>query len=52
MSNLQFAAILVADAKGRNDQDDVREVSMAVFSYSDGLGLILAGLLEIGYSSN
>lgn len=43
---------LVADSIGRDDQDDVREVSKTVFIYSVVLGLILAGLLQIGFSTH
>lgn len=42
---------LVADALGRNDPEDVRDVSNTVFRYSAALGLILATLLQVGYSS-
>jgi putative MATE family efflux protein len=42
---------LVADAVGRNDQIDVRDVSTTVFRYSATLGIILATLLQIGYST-
>jgi putative MATE family efflux protein len=42
---------LVADAIGRNDQVDVRDVSTTVFRYSATLGIILATMLQIGYSS-
>ncbi|KAL3935564.1 MAG: hypothetical protein SGBAC_008943 [Bacillariaceae sp.] len=43
---------LVADAIGRKDKDDVREVSKTVFVYSGILGLILATALQIGYSTD
>lgn len=39
---------LVADALGRRDQDDVRDISKTIFGYSLVLGLFLAGLLEAG----
>ena len=42
---------LVADAIGRNNQNDVRDVSTTVFQYSVTLGILLAALLQIGYSS-
>jgi len=42
---------LVADGLGRGNQDDVRDVSNTVFVYSAGLGLILAAMLQIGYST-
>ena len=43
---------LVADALGRQDQDDVRDVSKTVFRYSAILGVALAALLQIGYLTN
>jgi len=42
---------LVADAIGRDDQNDVREISATVFRYSVTLGVLLATLLQIGSSS-
>jgi putative MATE family efflux protein len=42
---------LVADGLGRNDQEDVKEVSITVLRYSIVLGVILASLLQIGYST-
>ena len=42
---------LVADALGREDETDVRDVSKTVFVYSAILGLILALLLQVGYST-
>lgn len=42
---------LVADGLGRNDQDDVKDVSTTVLRYSAVLGIILASLLQIGYST-
>ena len=42
---------LVADGLGRNDQDDVRDVSSTVFVYSAILGVILGTSLQIGYST-
>jgi putative MATE family efflux protein len=42
---------LVADALGREDEDDVREVSKTVLVYSTGLGLLLGALLQVGYST-
>lgn len=43
---------LVADAIGRKDTEDVRDVSKTVFVYSAILGLVLAAGLQIGYSSD
>ena len=43
---------LVADSLGKEDQDGVREVSRTVFLYSLVLGLILAGLMQIGFSTH
>jgi len=43
---------LVADALGRNSQADAREVSIAVFGYSLGLGLILGFALYLGSETN
>ncbi|CAJ1909904.1 unnamed protein product [Cylindrotheca closterium] len=43
---------LVADAIGRNDSNDVRDVSKTVFVYSAILGVILATTLQIGYSTD
>lgn len=40
---------LVADALGRDDPSGVRDVSKTVFTYSLGLGLLLAAILQIGY---
>lgn len=42
---------LVADSLGRKDSDDVRSITNTVFLYSGGLGLILAGILQLGYST-
>ena len=42
---------LVADALGREDEENARAVSKTVFVYSLGLGLILAAFLQIGYST-
>jgi putative MATE family efflux protein len=42
---------LVADAVGRKDKDDVREVSLTVFAYSLILGVFLAAGLQLGESS-
>jgi putative MATE family efflux protein len=42
---------LVADCLGRNDPDGVRDVSTTVLRYSVVLGVILAFLLQIGYST-
>eukprot|EP00978_Attheya_sp_CCMP212_P011401 scaffold28117_cov56-Attheya_sp.AAC.3 len=43
---------LVADAIGRNDQRDVRDISKVVFQYSLGLGIILVAALSLGTTSN
>lgn len=43
---------LVADALGRNSQEDARDVSMTVFVYSIILGLILSAGLWIGDSTH
>jgi putative MATE family efflux protein len=43
---------LVADALGRKNQDDVIDVSKTIFLYSLYLGIFLAGLLQIGASTN
>jgi putative MATE family efflux protein len=43
---------LVADALGRNDKDDAREVTLTVFAYSLILGVFLATSLQIGESSS
>lgn len=43
---------LVADALGRNDSDGVLDVSKTIFVYSLYLGLFLAGLLQLGSSTN
>ena len=43
---------LVADALGRKDRQDVRDISNTVFLYSGGLGVLLALLLQVGNSSN
>ena len=42
---------LVADGLGRENEDDVRDVSKTVLVYSGVLGLLLAGLLQLGYST-
>jgi Na+-driven multidrug efflux pump len=42
---------LVADSLGRKDPDDVRDITNTVFLYSGGLGLLLAGMLQLGYST-
>jgi putative MATE family efflux protein len=42
---------LVADGLGREDQEDVKDVSKTVLLYSTGLGLLLATLLQIGLST-
>jgi Na+-driven multidrug efflux pump len=42
---------LIADALGRKDKDDVREVSLTIFAYSLILGLVLAVGLQVGESS-
>jgi putative MATE family efflux protein len=41
---------LVADALGRDDPDDVMDVSKTVFLYSSVLGLFLAAVLQAGTS--
>jgi putative MATE family efflux protein len=43
---------LVADALGREDEDDVRNVSKTVLVYSTVLGLFLAAMLQVGYSTD
>jgi Na+-driven multidrug efflux pump len=43
---------LVADALGRQDRDDVLDVSQTIFAYSLILGLVLAALLQIGSSTH
>jgi putative MATE family efflux protein len=43
---------LVADAIGREDSKDVRNVSKTVIVFSAILGLVLATLLQIGYSTD
>eukprot|EP00980_Cylindrotheca_fusiformis_P031227 scaffold26019_cov147-Cylindrotheca_fusiformis.AAC.4 len=43
---------LVADALGRDDDKEVRKVSKTVLGFSVLLGLILATLLQVGYSTN
>lgn len=43
---------LVADALGREDDGDVRDVSKTVFVYSAILGMVLAIVLQIGYSTD
>jgi putative MATE family efflux protein len=42
---------LVADAIGREDARDTKEISNTIFTYSVALGGILAGLLSIGFLS-
>ena len=42
---------LVADALGRQDQNDAREISKTVFSYSVVLGIFLATVLQVGAST-
>lgn len=42
---------LIADALGRKDKDDVREVSLTIFAYSLILGVVLAVGLQVGESS-
>lgn len=42
---------LVADGIGRQNQADVRDISYTVFQYSAILGVILATLLQVGYST-
>jgi len=42
---------LVADAIGRGDEGDVRDISRTVFAYSAVLGVLLAGLLFAGFYS-
>jgi putative MATE family efflux protein len=42
---------LVADAIGRDDTKDVHDVSRVVFVYSAILGVLLAALLFVGFSS-
>ncbi|KAL7569195.1 hypothetical protein ACA910_016755 [Epithemia clementina (nom. ined.)] len=42
---------LVADALGRQDQDDARVISKTVFLYSLVLGVFLASVLQIGAST-
>lgn len=43
---------LVADAIGREDAAEVRNVSKTVMAFSVILGLVLAVLLQVGYSTN
>jgi putative MATE family efflux protein len=43
---------LVADALGREDPVGVRDISRTVFTYSLALGVFLAALLQIGYSTD
>jgi putative MATE family efflux protein len=43
---------LVADALGREDQDDVLDISKTVFVYSGFLGLLLAATLQLLYSTS
>ena len=42
---------LVADAVGRNDQRNVHDISKTVFSYSAILGMLLGGMLFVGFYS-
>jgi len=42
---------LVADAIGRQDANDTRDISNTIFAYSFGLGGILAGALSFGMMS-
>jgi len=42
---------LVADALGRSNDRDVRDISKTVFVYSSVLGFLLAGLLFVGFYS-
>lgn len=43
---------LVADALGRHDRNGVLDVTRTIFRYSLGLGLVLAGLLQLAFSAN
>ena len=43
---------LVADAIGRDDMDDVHDVSKTVLVYSAALGIFLACLLYVGFSTH
>jgi putative MATE family efflux protein len=43
---------LIAEALGRHNSDDARDVAMTVFLYSCYLGIFLMGLLQLGSSTN
>jgi Na+-driven multidrug efflux pump len=43
---------LVANALGREDEDNVQNVSKSVLVYSTVLGLFLATILQVGYSTD